>query len=536
MQSRVVDRDKAERPRAHDQHPNPRPLTTTRPGRSPHRTRPAACGGIPAQIRSVAAPRLRYVRQESASASQSIRRDVRNGHDRADPHKETHSAVAIDPLGRGLSKSTEPAVQDGFRQLLLWARALAHERLWVVGDCRHVSGPFERFLIDHGEPVVRLPPRMMAGARDTSASPANPIRSTRWRSHGRALRGGIETLPPARLAGPALEIRLLCAHRQGLWMPARDWRTSLRWELHDLWPGWRTSRARLRSTTTQLADRPPLDSFRTDGQSQDRPRYRPPDPRSDLNDQRSSPELAELVNQVAPQLLAEKGLGAITAAKLIGEIAGADRFENDANSHASPERASPVSSGRTDRYRLDRGGNRQLNCALHRLAVNKGTGIPMRPPTSPANKPKANRAKKHCAASNATSPDASGSSCDHPPRPTRHRSTPRRPRGPRPARRSPSQPRPRSHGLREVADQHCRHAARSSRPSPKHPPTAFFARRIGRPTANPQTALQRADLRSEPHARTRHANPHPTARRSQPGPARVPTIAQITANSDKRLT
>ena len=31
----------------------------------------------------------------------------------------------------------------------------------------------------------------------------------------------------------------------------------------------------------------------------------------------------------------------------------------------------PVSSGRSDRHRLDRGGNRQLNLALHRLAVNK---------------------------------------------------------------------------------------------------------------------------------------------------------------------
>ena len=35
-----------------------------------------------------------------------------------------------------------------------------------------------------------------------------------------------------------------------------------------------------------------------------------------------------------------------------------------------------MSSGRRDRHRLDRGGNRQLNLALHRLAVNKGRHCP----------------------------------------------------------------------------------------------------------------------------------------------------------------
>jgi len=71
------------------------------------------------------------------------------------------------------------------------------------------------------------------------------------------------------------------------------------------------------------------------------------------------------VAEYAPQLLAERGCGTLTAAKLIGEIAGADRF----SSHAKLARTGgvapiPVQSGRSDRHRLDRGGNRQLNCAL----------------------------------------------------------------------------------------------------------------------------------------------------------------------------
>ena len=83
-------------------------------------------------------------------------------------------------------------------------------------------------------------------------------------------------------------------------------------------------------------------------------------------------QLAGLVKQVAPQLLAEKGLGVLIAAKLIGEIAGIDRFTSDAQlARISGCAPIPVSSGRTDRHRLDPGGNRQLNHAFHMLALTK---------------------------------------------------------------------------------------------------------------------------------------------------------------------
>jgi transposase len=63
----------------------------------------------------------------------------------------------------------------------------------------------------------------------------------------------------------------------------------------------------------------------------------------------------------------------LTAAKLVGEIAGADRFATDAKlARASGVAPIPASSGRTDRHRLDRGGNRQINAAIHRIAVTRG--------------------------------------------------------------------------------------------------------------------------------------------------------------------
>ena len=83
-------------------------------------------------------------------------------------------------------------------------------------------------------------------------------------------------------------------------------------------------------------------------------------------------QLADLVKQAAPQLLAERGLGVLIAAKLIGEIAGIDRFTSDAQlARISGCAPIPVSSGRTDRHRLDPGGNRQLNHAFHMLALTK---------------------------------------------------------------------------------------------------------------------------------------------------------------------
>jgi len=83
-------------------------------------------------------------------------------------------------------------------------------------------------------------------------------------------------------------------------------------------------------------------------------------------------EIAELVAQIAPHLLAEPGFGPLTAAKLVGEIAGAQRFASDAKlARAAGIAPVPVSSGNTSRHRLDRGGNRQINATIHRIAVTR---------------------------------------------------------------------------------------------------------------------------------------------------------------------
>jgi transposase len=291
-----------------------------------------------------------------------------------DTHKRTHTAGAVDALtAAARDEHTAAARRDGFGKLLRWARTLDSERIWAIEDCRHVSGAFERFLVAHGERIVRVAPKHMAGARKSARQRGKSDSIDAFAVARAALKEGIETLPSAHLDGPALEIRLLLDHHDNLVSERSADQRRLRWHLHDMWPEleipagaldrakWlqRVSRrlARVEQTARVRVARELVRAI-----SQRTQRIRT-----------LERELAPLVAGYAPQLLAERGCGVLTAAKLIGEIAGAQRF----SSHAKLARAGgvapiPVQSGRTDRYRLDRGGNRQLNCTLHRLAVNKG--------------------------------------------------------------------------------------------------------------------------------------------------------------------
>jgi hypothetical protein len=83
-----------------------------------------------------------------------------------DPHKDTHTVVAVDQAGRQLGQTTVAARTLGHAELLGWGcQRWPEERLWAVEDCRHVTGRLERDLLAAGERVVRVPPRLMAGAR-----------------------------------------------------------------------------------------------------------------------------------------------------------------------------------------------------------------------------------------------------------------------------------------------------------------------------------------------------------------------------------
>ena len=83
-----------------------------------------------------------------------------------DPHKHSHTAAAVDSAtGELRAELTVASDQDGHQRLLNWAGSLGPERRFALEDCRHVSGRLERELIARGEHVVRVPPKLMAGAR-----------------------------------------------------------------------------------------------------------------------------------------------------------------------------------------------------------------------------------------------------------------------------------------------------------------------------------------------------------------------------------
>ena len=291
----------------------------------------------------------------------------------ADAHKCSHTIAAVGAsTGELLSDTTIRVGERGFDQALGWARGLGAERVWALEDCRHVSGSLERFLVARGERVVRVATRLMAGERRGGRERGKSDRIDALAVARAALREGVDRLPVAQLAGVELEIRLLVDHRERLVRMRTAIYNDLLWHLHDLWPEQTFPACALLSKkwTARIARRL--------ARAEQTARVRIA--RDELRHLRElsdtinllEAEIADLVAQVAPQLLAEPGFGPLTAGKLIGEIAGAHRFCSDAKlARAAGIAPIPVNSGNTNRHRLDRGGNRQINTAIHRVAITR---------------------------------------------------------------------------------------------------------------------------------------------------------------------
>src|SRR5215217_2397027 len=291
----------------------------------------------------------------------------------ADTHKRSHTVAAVAALtGELLGEQTVPVGPRGFGALLQWARRLDVDRVWALEDCRHVSGSLERFLIERGERVLRIPTHLTANARKRArdrgkSDPIDALNVARA-----ALQEGPASFPAAHLDGPELDLRLLVDHRERLVRHRVELNSTLLWHLHDLWPELRLPGGALFSKkwSTRIARR------LARGQQTMRVRIAREELRRlrelTLAINRLEREITELVAQIAPQLLSEPGFGPLIAAKLVGEIAGAQRFATAAKlARAAGVAPIPASSGNTQRHRLDQGGNRQINAALHRVIVTR---------------------------------------------------------------------------------------------------------------------------------------------------------------------
>jgi len=287
-----------------------------------------------------------------------------------DAHKRTHTAVVVDGLGRQVGQRTVKALTADHLELLRWAERLGAERLWAVEDCRHVSRRLERDLLVAGERIVRVPPQLMAGARRQvrAAGKSDPIDALAVARA--ALRE--PDLPVAGLDGAAREVRLLVDHRDDLVGERTRIINRLRWHLHELDPSWDPPAGSLDRycTLDRIAVR--LNQHdgtvaRIAGDLTVRARALT----VDIN--RLEREITALITPLAPTLLAVCGVGALTAAKIVGEVADVRRFRSkDAFARHTGTAPQPAWSGQSDRHRLSRGGNRQLNAALHRVTITQG--------------------------------------------------------------------------------------------------------------------------------------------------------------------
>jgi transposase len=103
------------------------------------------------------------------------------------------------------------------------------------------------------------------------------------------------------------------------------------------------------------------------------------------------------------------GVGRLSAGKLIGEIAGIERFKSDAQlAHFAGCAPIPASSGVTQRWRFDRQGNRQLNTAFYRIALTQARVHPGARAYLAKKRAEGSRAPKSSAASSAFWSESSG--------------------------------------------------------------------------------------------------------------------------------
>jgi transposase len=293
----------------------------------------------------------------------------------ADTHKGSHALAAVDDgTGKVRGGRQIKAEEPGHLAAVRWARELDEERVWAIEDCRSCSRRLEQALLAAGERVVRVPPNRMGASRKGEREPGKSDQIDALAVARAVVKDGVERFPVAYLNEQAMEIRLLAEHRNDLVAERTRTVNRLRWHLLELCP-------ELEASLKRKALNQPRTLDRVDRQLRKLPTgARVRIAREQISDlrglnrsiERLAAELAELVTAHRPRLLGEHGCGALTAAILIGHTAGNERFRSEAAFALQTGTAPiPCSSGKRTQHRLNRGGDRQLNHALHIIAVTR---------------------------------------------------------------------------------------------------------------------------------------------------------------------
>ena len=293
-----------------------------------------------------------------------------------DTHRDTLAAAAVTTIGATLGAAEATADATGYQQLLQFAHdRLPGTRCWAVEGTNSYGAGLTEFLTAHGERVVEVcrpkrPPRR--GARKSDALDAiraarevltsDHLIEPRSRGHREALRVLMTTRAGAVAARTAA-----VNHLKALIVSAPE---DLRAELRG-----RTSDAQI-SHCTKLRDRPTRDvEHRATVRALRYTAQRVQALKAEADDLER--EISQLVTQTRPQLLELPGVGPISAAQVLISWSHPGRLRSEA-AFATLAGAAPIpaSSGLTNRHRLNRGGDRQLNRALHTIVLTRSRTDP----------------------------------------------------------------------------------------------------------------------------------------------------------------
>jgi transposase len=284
-----------------------------------------------------------------------------------DSHKRSHTLVAVDEQGRKLGELRVDATPAGHVEALSWARQWC-ERRWAMENCRQLSRGLERDLLRAEEHVLQVSPKLMGTSRRSGRQPGKSDPIDALAVARVALRE--EDLPVARLEGRSRELKLLVDNREDLVGERTRVQNRLHWYLHELDPelgvGKRTLTRRvvLADLRRRLAAHQGLllAEFARDLIK------RMTELTTRVNQLQR--RIEALAAELAPNLMRMPGCAGLTAGKLVAETVDVRRFRSSsAFAMYNGTAPIPVWSGNVERHRLNRGGNRQLNVALHRIAI-----------------------------------------------------------------------------------------------------------------------------------------------------------------------
>jgi transposase len=282
-----------------------------------------------------------------------------------DSHKATLAACVIDALGASVDEQTFANDPAGHRDLAAWARRVAPYAVVGVEGSASYGAPAARFLLAEGMTVREVPPQLsrrerIRTRRAGKSDPGDALAIARVTAR--------ETgLPPVRMPDRTHEMGLLLEAREDLVVEATRVRNRLHADLVVLLPGYQGTAKNLVTMRSQQAIGQRLRGLT--GVQAELARGRLARLRTlDREARTLEARISSLVK--GHPILGLHGVGALTAARLIAEVGDVSRFRSaDALARLAGVAPIPASSGQVQRMRLNRGGNRQLNRALHTIAL-----------------------------------------------------------------------------------------------------------------------------------------------------------------------